>query len=825
MPQEPRLFRRPLQAGVEANVEPGHRIETQENGVSVLKVTIGGRELAFETGKIGRQAGGAVMARDGETVVYSTACIDKDVAPTDFAPLRVDYMERFSAAGMTSGGYNKRDGKASDQETLVSRLMDRPIRPTMHPGWFHETQLLSWVLSFDQKHPPVPLAITAASAALALSPVPLVRAIAGVTVGMDAEGELIINPEMDVAAMSRLNLTLAGTAEGVLMIEGECDFLGEADMLRAIEIGHEAVKTLCLGIEAWSSAVGREKKTDTLKIPAKKLAMEMEAGFGDMIDEALFTDGGGKGEQSSAISATSKVIREAFVVPDGDKEDPESGRYSRFDVDITLKKLFNRRMRKLVKARGVRCDGRRTDEVRPITIETSLLPRTHGSCLFTRGDTQAIATVTLGGSASSQKLDGITGTTLKNFYLQYTFPPSCVGEVGRSGGPPGRREIGHGTLAEKALSYTLPDERDFPYSVRVESLITESCGSSSMASVCGGSLAMMDAGIPVSSPIAGVAMGLLLDEDGGSGDDAVILTDILGVEDGLGTMDFKVAGNKDGISTFQLDIKCEGLTTALLGRALTQAKAGRLHILEEMRKALPDGPRSEVSHLVPSVTVMNIDIDFIGKVIGPGGKTINKIIEDFQLDAMDVSDDGKIMFSAFDGNQAKLAMNFVQEMLKDIAASGAPTGKGAAARGLPEGVVLADLVGNTYRDCEVKSIHPFGCFVEFLPGLEGLVHISELDMGRVVTAEGFLADRTKIDVKAIGLNDQGKIRLSRKAVLVDGKKQAAVGGGSGGIRRDRGNNSTLKPGTTAAAAAAPPPTPKDGRASSVSPTLPVEISQ
>ncbi|CAM9488034.1 unnamed protein product [Ectocarpus sp. 6 AP-2014] len=791
-----------------------HRIEESEGGVSVLTVTVGGRDLSFETGKVGRQASGAVMARDGETVVYSTACTDRKTTTSNFSPLRVDYMERFSAAGMTSGGYNKRDGRASDKETLVSRLMDRPLRPAMHPGWFHETQLLSWVLSYDTVHPPVPLAITAASAALALSNVPLVRAIAGVTVGMDSEGELVVNPEISVAAMSPLNLTIAGTADGVLMIEGESDFVCEEDMMRAIEVGHAAVRDLCLGIEEWSEVAGKEKKTDTLRLPPEGLDEIMERDFQDKVDHALFESGEGKDDQSSAMRELTGLTREALHVAEG--EEPGNGRYSPYDVETALKKLYSKRLRTIVKETGRRCDGRKTDEVRPISIETGLLPRTHGSCLFTRGDTQAIATVTLGGSGSSQKTDGITGMILKHFYLQYTFPPSCVGETGRIGGP-GRREVGHGALAEKALSYTVPPVNDFPYTVRVESLITESCGSSSMASVCGGSLAMMDAGIPVSSPIAGVAMGLLLDEEGGSGEEAVVLTDILGLEDALGTMDFKVAGNDKGITTFQLDIKCAGLTTALLGRALTQAKAGRLHILGEMQKAQPDGPRKEISPFVPTATIMSVDPDQIGKIIGPGGKIIRQIIEDFSLDGMDVEEDGRVMISAFNSTSAASAVKYIEEMLKDVTLRGGGRGGGGgggggrSSRGVPADFNTTAIIGTTYRDCEVVSIQPFGAFVEFAPGLEGLVHVSELDVNRVVTAEGFLADKSVIDVKVIGLNDKGKVRLSRKAVLMDERGGKAGGAAVPSPPRKRPNGALASGGALgvvkrAAPAAAKPKT-------------------
>lgn len=495
-------------------------------------------------------------------------------------------------------------------------------------GWNYETQVLTWLLSYDGERDCKALAICASAAALWLSDIPLKKPIAAVEVGY-VDGKLLINPTNKEMEESRLQLTVAGTSEAVLMIEGEGDFLPEELMVEAVAFGHEAIKTICEGVEEFGRVAGKEKSMDYKKDEIEGLQEEVDQLFGDKVEQ-LWEAQGDKSELSGAMSVLSKTINEAFEekYPDNMKE-----------VSAAKKNLMCRKMFERAKSTGLRCDGRKLDEIRTIDIETGFLPQVHGSALFTRGETQTIATATLGDAGMKQKIDTVDGLNHKRFYLQYTFPPSCVGETGRVGAP-GRREVGHGMLAERAIVPTLPSEKEFPYSLRIESLITESNGSSSMASVCGGSLALIQAGVPVKSPVAGIAMGLLLGDKGGVSDEnAVILSDILGTEDALGTMDFKVAGNREGISTFQLDIKCEGLTIETMTRALQQAKQGRMHILDQMDKAIV-GISGELPATVPRITSFQISPDSIGKVIGPGGKQIRAIIEDFKLSNMDVAEDG-----------------------------------------------------------------------------------------------------------------------------------------------------------------------------------------
>ncbi|KAG5186243.1 polyribonucleotide nucleotidyltransferase [Tribonema minus] len=693
-------------------------------------------------------------------MLYTTACADSSAGLLDFAPLKVDYQERFSSAGMTSGGYNKRDGRASEKEVLVSRLIDRPLRPMIAQGWTHETQLITWVVSYDGSRPPEPLAITSASASLCLSQVPMRRAVAGVTVGMDGEGNYVVNPDKAIADESRLTLSLAGTAEGVLMIEGACDFLTEEQMVSAIEAGHAAVREICLGLEAWAAEVGRPKQLDTLRKVPEALKKALEEQFQDKID---------------AVDSEAHALLTLSNAAEGDTHE----RFEGVDVCVALKKLWASRLRKMVHEGGRRSDGRRPNEVRPISIETSVLARTHGSALFTRGETQALATVTLGGSSMAQKTEGIDGSQSKRFYLQYTFPPSCVGEVGRVGAP-GRREVGHGNLAERALAPVIPDDESFPYSIRVESLITESCGSSSMASVCGGCMALMDAGVPVKRPIAGVAMGLLLDEDaegGASGEGGVVLTDILGLEDALGTMDFKVAGDKDAITTFQMDIKCEGLTIALLTKALAQAKEGRLHILGEMAKALAE-PRPTLSKWAPIFSVFKVPLDSIGRIIGPGGKQIRQIIEEFALGNVEIAEDGTVFVSSMDADANERASRFIQALAGEAGGGRGSRNGGRdqqrAPASPPSEPAEKPEIGKVYRECVVKGVHNFGCFVEIATGLEGLVHVSELDMQRIRSVEGFVNVGDKLDVKLLGMNEKGQLRLSRKAAMAEDRAAAAL---------------------------------------------------
>jgi len=733
--------------------------------------------IVIETGKIGRQASAAVTLTRGDSVLYATACRDKDVRDVDFLPLSVDHQERFSSAGLTSGAFNKRDGRPAEHEILVCRLIDRPLRPLIADGWRHDTQLLSWVLSYDGVRTCNPLAITASAAALWLSDVPLMKPVAAAMVGY-IEGQLVLNPTLEQMKQSRLELTVAGTKEAVLMIEGAADFLPEALMLEAVAFGHDAIKVQCLGLEELAKVAGKEKKTDSIQLSPEGLQSTIDELYATQVDEIYFGSLSKK-DQSTASSQLYKT-----VVAEMEEHYPDQ----RTAVKSALKDLISKILFKKAKADGTRIDGRRLDEVRPIDSEAGLFPRVHGSALFTRGETQVVATTTLGDSGMKQKIDKISGMDKKRFYLQYTFPPSCVGETGRVGAP-GRREVGHGNLAERALIPTLPSEEDFPYSIRVESLVTESNGSSSMASVCGGCLSLMDAGVPITSPIAGIAMGMLLGDKGGVSDEnAVILSDILGTEDALGTMDFKVAGNTAGITTFQLDIKCEGLTLETMANALEQAREGRLHILGEMSKVLKE-PRTELPVTVPRVLKMKIPEESIGKVIGPGGRQIRALIEDFGLANINVEESGDIQVSGFDADQMEKAKEMIT-MLTSGNGRGAGGKGGGGREPRPEYTGPAPEEGKIYAG-KITGIHNFGVFLEILPGLadsspglEGLCHVSELHTERVRNCEAFIRsmDTETLEVVYLGLNKKGKHELSRKKVL-EARRRARGGGGNGGGRR------------------------------------------
>lgn len=712
--------------------------------------------IVIETGRIGRQAAGAVVLTRGNSVLYATACRDENPKDEiDFLPLSVEHQERFSSAGLTSGSYSKRDGRAAEHELLTCRLIDRPIRPLIASGWRHETQLLSWVLSYDGERSCDPLAILASSSALYISDVPLIKPIAAVQVGMSADdGSFILNPTNKEMETSRLHLTVAGTADAVLMIEGAADFLPESTFIQAVKFGHEAIQVLCQGLAELGRAVGKPKNFVTIKTPPEGLYTRVEELMTERVD-AMYASVGSKAEQGQIMSQISKAVVEEL-----EPEFPENV----VDIKTAFKDLLCRRMFARAKTDGLRCDGRKPNEIRRIDVQTGFLPSVHGSALFTRGETQSLATATLGDSSMRQKIDKLDGLTEKRFYLQYTFPPSCVGETGRVGAP-GRREVGHGNLAERALIPVLPTEDEFPYTIRVESLITESHGSSSMASVCGGCLALMDAGVPIKKSVAGIAMGMLLgDKDGISDENAIILSDILGTEDALGTMDFKVAGDREGITTFQLDIKCEGLTLETMERALEQAREGRLHILDEMDKVLAS-PRGQLPATVPKMLLMSIPFESIGKIIGPGGKQIRAIIEDFELEGMDVDDDGRIQISSFKEEKLQAAKDFVLGLIGD--------GPNGAKKERPKYEGPEPVLGKNYTG-KITGIHPFGVFVEIMPGaedgstpgLEGLVHVSELARERVRNCEGFIRSMNveELTVKYIGV-EKGKIQLSRKAVL------------------------------------------------------------
>ena len=584
-----------------------------------------GKELLFETGKIARQAGGSVVVRLGETMVFSSATASpKPLEDVDFLPLRIDYKEKFFSAGKTLGGFIKREGRLTEREILVSRLTDRPLRPLFPEGYFHEVQLLSSVWSYDGVNSPEPLAICSASAALVLSDIPLTKPIAAVRVGL-IDGNMIINPTLEEMEQSTLDLMLAGTTDAILMIEGYADFLTDEQVLEAIEKGHEAIKVIAEALGNWGKKIGKAKNIDHIRLLPDGLLEKANSHLSDKLDPLISIVE--KQKRDEAIAAVQAEFNQKF-----------EGDFTELDLKKAFKKIVAKKMRNMILDTSKRPDGRNPSEIRTIDVEHELLPRAHGSCLFTRGETQTLAVCTLGGENMAQRYETLDGDGLSRFYLQYFFPPYSVGEVGRSG-PAGRREIGHGKLAERALKSILPSKEDFPYTIRLESNITESNGSSSMASVCGGCLAMMDAGVPLKKPVSGIAMGLILEEG-----KVQVLSDILGMEDSLGDMDFKITGDAEGITAFQMDIKIEGITIAIMKQALAQAKEGRIHILNKMLAALPTH-KADLSLFAPRIETIKINPSKIGSVIGPGGKQIRSIVEETGVQ-IDIADTGLISLSS-----------------------------------------------------------------------------------------------------------------------------------------------------------------------------------
>ena len=679
------------------------------------------KTLIFETGKIARQADGAVLVKMNETWVFSSACAASLSEAVDFLPFRVDYQEKFSSAGKTSGGFLKREGRPSEKEILVSRLIDRSLRPSFPNRLMQDIQILSYVWSYDGKTLPDPLAICGASAALAISEVPQNCIVAGVRVGL-VGGKWVINPTKDELDASKLDLVMAGTASAVLMIEGHCDFLTEEQVLEAISFGQVYIAKICNAIEAWQKAIGKEKQfSAVLDLPE-----DVQNVVSDFIREKFAKALSLRNKE--ALEQASKELEEAVVT----NLVQEEGDFSLLNVKAAFKNAKSNQMRALIKDLGIRVDGRNTTEIRPISIEPSFLPRTHGSCLFTRGETQSMAVCTLGGENMAQRFEDLNGDGAARFYLQYFFPPFSVGEVGRIGSP-GRREIGHGKLAEKALSHVLPETSRFPYTIRVESNITESNGSSSMASVCGGCLALMDAGVPIKAPVAGIAMGLILDQV-----QAIILSDISGIEDHLGDMDFKVAGTVDGITAFQMDIKVEGITHQVMEQALAQAKQGRSHILNLMMQVM-SSPKGAISKYAPRIETMQINTSKIATVIGPGGKQIRQIIERSGAQ-VDINDNGIISIAA----STQESINKAKELI--------------------EGLTGEVEVGKIYNG-RVTSITTFGAFVEVLPGKEGLCHISELSKQKVENTADVVKEGDMLAVKLLSINEKGQLKLSHKATL------------------------------------------------------------
>ncbi|KAH9784673.1 polyribonucleotide nucleotidyltransferase 1 [Citrus sinensis] len=745
-----------------------------------VKIPFGDRQILVETGHMGRQASGAVTVTDGETIIYTSVCLaDVPSEPSDFFPLNVNYQERFSAAGRTSGGFFKREGRTKDHEVLVCRLIDRPLRPTLIKGFYHETQILSWVLSYDGLHFPDALAVTAAGIAVALSEVPNSKVIAGVRVGLVGD-KFIVNPTTQEMEDSQLDLLLAGSDDAILMIEGYCDFLSEEKLIQAVQVGQDAVREISNEVKALVEMCGKPKMLDTIKLPPPELYKHVEEIAGEelvkvlqiknkiprrkalsSLEEKVLTILSEKGyvskDETVGIVETIPDLLEdededEEVVVDGEVDEgdvhikPKSRKstpmlFSEVDVKLVFKEVTSKFLRRRIVEGGRRSDGRFADGIRPISSRCGLLPRAHGSALFTRGETQSLAVITLGDKQMAQRIDNLeSDDEVKRFYLQYSFPPSSVGEVGRIGAP-SRREIGHGTLAERALEPVLPSDNDFPYTIRVESTITESNGSSSMASVCGGCLALQDAGVPIKCSIAGVAMGMVLDTDEFGGDGTpLILSDITGSEDASGDMDFKVAGNEDGITAFQMDIKVGGITLPVMKKALQQAKDGRRHILAEMLKCSPP-PSNSLSKHAPLIHIMKVKPEKINLIIGSGGKKVKSIIEETGVEAIDTEDDGTVKITAKDLSSLEKSKAIISNL------------------------TMVPTVGDIYRNCEIKSIAPYGVFVEIAPGREGLCHISELSSNWLAKAEDVVKVGDLVDVKLIEVNDKGQLRLSRKALL------------------------------------------------------------
>ncbi len=689
-------------------------------------VTVHGKKLIFETGRVARQANGAVFLQCGDTIILSTACSSNEPLPdVDFLPLRVDYQEKFSSVGKTVAGFIKREGKPTERETLVSRLIDRPIRPMIQEGYHHDVQLLSYVFSYDNVHTPDVLSICAASAALCLSDIPLTKPVAAARVGR-VKKQLILNPSPEEMKISDLDLVLAGTEDAVLMIEGSCQFLTEEEVLQAIEFGHSAIHEICTALLDFQKQYGKPKRLDTIHKVSKELQDIVEEMALPMLKKASETKA--KQERDEIISNGRKLIIATLT-------SIERG-YPKLDVQVALDTVSSQFMRKCILNTGIRWDGRTTTEIRPIFVDQGLLPRAHGSSLFTRGETQSLALCVLGGDQMAQRYEDLHGEGNQRFYMQYFFPPFSVGEVGRIGAP-GRREVGHGKLAEKSLAAIIPSKETFPYTIRLESNITESNGSSSMASVCGGCLAMMDAGVPLTRPVSGIAMGLILEKDR-----YAILSDILGVEDALGDMDFKVAGDAHGITAFQMDIKVEGITIEIMKKALAQAKAGRLHILEKMLEACPE-TKKEMSQYAPRIEKMKVKPSKIGVVIGPGGKQIRAIIEQTGVQ-VDISDDGTVVLASSNLESLDKAKEIIHQLTAEAE------------------------IGKVYKGKIISAVQ-FGLFVEILPGKEGLCHISELDNSRIENINDYLKKENlaigdTISVMVVDINDRGQLKLSKKAV-------------------------------------------------------------
>ena len=686
-------------------------------------ISLGSRTISIETGKLAKQADGSVIVRSGDTMVIVTACRAPSArAGIDFLPLTVDYREYAYASGRIPGGFFKREGKPAEKEVLTSRLIDRPIRPLFPAGWYYETQIVGLLISADAENDSDVLAITGASAALALSSIPFEKTIAGVRVGL-IDGQYVINPTYPERKTSKIDLVVAGSADAIMMVEAGANEATEEEMIAALDAAHKAIRQIVAAIDDLQRERGKAKTATTPKVIAQEAYHAVESKVRASLADAMrIAD---KLENYASVDAIGADLLDSIPADEAER---------RSDTKTIFGELKEKILRDEILTHGKRLDGRRFDQVRPIWIETGVLPRVHGSAVFTRGETQALVSATLGTEDDAQKIEKVDGEIYRRFMLHYNFPPFSVGEVKFLRGP-GRREVGHGALAERSLVPLLPSEDEFPYTLRVVSDILESNGSSSMASVCGGSLALMDAGVPLKAPVAGVAMGLVMDEKTGKW---AVLTDIAGAEDHYGDMDFKVAGTPTGITALQMDIKVSGITLEIMRQALAQARAGRLEILDAMARVLP-APRASISAYAPRIVTIRIPTEKIRDVIGPGGKTIRSIIEKTGV-KIDVEDDGRVNVASADEGAARKAIEMIQQLTAT-----------------PE-------LEKTYEG-RVERITDFGAFIEIMPGVDGLLHVSEIANYRVKDVRDELKEGESIKVKVINIDPSGKVRLSRKALL------------------------------------------------------------
>ncbi len=687
----------------------------------VLETTLGDKPLSIKTGKVAKQASGAVVVQYGETILLVTVVSSDESAKGDFLPLTVEYMEKIYAAGRIPGNYFRREiGRGSEKETLTARLIDRPIRPLFPKGYNFETQVIATVLSMDQENDPDTLAMIGASAALGLSDIPFEGPIACVRVGR-IEGQLIINPPLQKFDACDINIIVAGSATGVVMVEGSGNIVSEADMLEAIFFGHQAMQPVIEIQKKLREICGKPKRAFSMPEKDAALVEKVDSLASQRIKDALGVPD--KIERYAAMRAVKsevlKELGEAFI----DRKEEVSAAFQDIQKAIS---------RNLILKEGRRIDNRKFDEIRPITCEIGILPRPHGSALFTRGETQVLGVLTLGSGQDEQRVETLTGEESRPFMLHYNFPPFSVGEVKRLSGP-SRRDIGHGGLSTRALEKVLPAKADFDYTIRIVSEVLESNGSSSMGTVCAGTLAMMDGGIPIKAPVAGIAMGLVKD-----GETVIILSDILGDEDHTGDMDFKVAGTSEGITALQMDIKIHELPKEILGKALEQARTGRLHILGKMLESL-DKPREEISQYAPAIVTIKINPDKIRDIIGPGGKMIRSIQSETNT-RVEIDDTGLVKIAAISKAEGDAALKLIQ------------------------GIVLEPEIGRIYEGTVVK-VMDFGAFVQISPGTDGLVHISQLSTRRVTKVTDVVKEGDTLRVKVLEISRDGKIRLSHKAVL------------------------------------------------------------